>query len=332
MAPTLARPRQVTFAGWMIMIGSAVVVFSAFERIAGLRTIESQDSVREFLSKPPGEDLGLSLAQALDLIQLLSLVAGACATAAGILGFWVLKGSKQARVGLAFLAVPLLIAGLATGGFVSSLVAVSAAMLWLQPARNWFAGRPPPTPPARPTPEPPVAPLAGTPPPAPTEPVPWPTPYGTRQAARQPARPPAVVWACVLTWVFSGLVLVGLGLTVLVLIASPDLLFDELHRQNPDLADQGMTDGEIRGATFAMAGLFLPWCVVASGFAVQAFRRVPWGRRALLICASVAGAVSLLGMFASAVLVIPFVATVATVALLSRPEVRAWYAATPSAR
>ena len=326
MATTLARPRQVTFAGWMIMIGSAVVVFSAFERIAGLRSIESQESVTEFLSKPPGEDLGLSLDQVLDLIQVLSLVAGACATAAGILGFWVLKGSKQARVGLTVLAVPLLIAGLATGGFVSSLVAVSALMLWLQPARNWFAGRPPPTPPALPAPAPAMAQHAETPPPAPTEPVPWPTPYGTRETAPRLARPPAVVWACVLTWVFSGFVLVGLGLTVLVLIASPDLLFDELHRQNPDLADQGMTDGEIKAATFAMAGLFLPWCVVASGFAIQAFRGVPWGRRALLICASVAGAVSLLGMFASAIMVLPFVATVATVALLSRPEVRAWFA------
>ena len=327
MATTLARPRQVTFAGWMIMIGSAVVVFSAFERIAGLRSIESQESVIEFLSKPPGEDLGLSLDQMLDLIQVLSLIAGACATAAGILGFWVLKGSKQARVGLTVLAAPLLIAGLATGGFVSSLVAVSALMLWLQPARNWFAGRPPPAPPALPAPAPAMAQFAETPPPAPTEPVPWPTPYGTREAAPRLARPPAVVWACVLTWVFSGFVLVGLGLTVLVLIASPDLLFDELHRQNPDLADQGMTDGEIKAATFAMAGLFLPWCVVASGFAIQTFRGVPWGRRALLICASVAGAVSLLGMFASAIMVLPFVATVATVALLSRPEVRAWFAA-----
>src|SRR5688500_11438574 len=119
MATTLARPRQVTFAGWMIMIGSAVVVFSAFERIAGLRSIESQYSVREFLSKPPREDLGLSLDEMLDLIQVVSVVAGACATAAGILGCWLLKGSKQARVVLTVLAVPLLIAGLATGGFVS---------------------------------------------------------------------------------------------------------------------------------------------------------------------------------------------------------------------
>ncbi len=324
MASTLARPRQVTFAGWMIMIGSAVVVFSAFERIAGLRSIESQDSVREFLSKPPGEDLGLSLDQVLDLIQVLSLVAGASATAAGILGFWVLKGSKQARLALVVLAVPLLATGLATGGFVSSLVAVSAVMLWLQPARNWFEGRPPPTPREPRQVAVPVAPAVQQPP-APTEPVAWPTPYGTRPPAPQPARPSAVVWACVLTCAFCGIVVAALGVTVLVMLASPDALFEELHRQNPDLADQGLTDSEIRTASLITAGVILPWCAAASGFAIQAFRRVRWGRRALLISASVAGAVSLVGLFASPIMVLPLGAAVATVALLARPEVRAWY-------
>jgi hypothetical protein len=49
----------------------------------------------------------------------------------------------------------------------------------------------------------------------------------------------------------------------------------------------------------------------------------------LLVSAGVAGGVSLLGMFASTIMVLPFVAAVVTVALLSRPEVRAWYDAPP---
>ncbi|HET9420668.1 MAG TPA: hypothetical protein VFO49_05995 [Nocardioides sp.] len=335
MAATPQRPRQVTLAGWMIVVGSAVVVFSAFERVSGLRSIESQEAVADFVSEPPGDGLGLSVDQVLDLIQMLSLVAAACATAAAILGVWVLKGSKQARLALAVLALPLLVTGLATGGIVSSLVAVAAVMLWVQPARNWFEGRPPPTPPVALTP--PVAPQAGqpaapppaapaeTPPAPPPVAVPWPPP----PVARPTARPPAVIWACVLTWVCCGLVVVGLGLTVLVLLVAPDLLFDELHRQNPDLADQGLTDSEIKVASFVTAGLFVPWALVAAGFAVQAFRRLAWGRRALMLSAGAAGVVSLLGLFASAVMVLPFVAAVVTVALLSRPEVRAWYAAPP---
>jgi hypothetical protein len=140
-----------------------------------------------------------------------------------------------------------------------------------------------------------------------------------------PARPPAVIWACLITWTTCTIVVVGLAVTVLVLLLTPDALFDELHRQNPDLADQGLSDSDIRAASFATAGLFLPWCLAAVGFAVQAFRRVAWGRRGLLISAGVAGGVSLLGMFASAIMVLPFVAAVVTVALLSRPEVGAWF-------
>jgi hypothetical protein len=333
MAPTPIRPRQVTLAGWMIVIGSAVVVFSAFDRVSGLRSIESQESVGNFLSEPPGDELGLSVDQALDLIQALSLVAGACATAAAILGIWALRGSKQARLVLAFLAAPLLLTGLATGGLVSSLVAVAAAMLWVQPARNWFEGRPPPAP---------VPPPIGASPP-PTAPTPPSTPTPTAQIVEwppaapawlpppapvtRPARPPSVIWACVLTWACCAMVALGLGLTVLIMLTSPDLLFDELHRQNPELADQGMTDGEIEAASYVSAAVFGPWCLVAAGFAIQVFRRVGWARRALLISAAVAGAICLLGLFASALMVVPFVAAVATVALLARPEVRAWFAA-----
>ncbi len=322
MAATPTRPRQVTLAGWMIVVGSAVVIFSAFERVSGLHSIESQEAVSNFLSEPPGDGLGLSVDQVLDLVQLLSLVAGACAAAAAVLGWWVLKGSKGARLALAILALPLLITGLATGGVVSSLVVAAAVMLWVQPARNWFEGRPPPTLPAAPV----VGPPSMTPPPeAGTEHPPVAVPVFAARPV--PARPQAVVWACVLTWACCALVVVGLGVTVLVLLIAPDLLFEELHRQNPDLADQGLSDGQIEVASYVTAGLFVPWALVAAGFAVQAFRRVVWGRRALLISAAAAGAISLLGMFASTIMVLPFVAAVVTVALLSRPEVRAWYAA-----
>ena len=335
MAPTPTRPRQVTFAGWMIMLGSAVAVISAFDRVSGLRSIESQEAVREFLSEPPGDGLGLTVGQVLDLIQLLSLVGAACATAAAILGWWVLQGSKQARLALAILAGPLVLTGVVTGGLVSALVAASAVMLWLQPARNWFEGKPPPEPAT-----PPAAAEAPTafqqPAPPPSAPPPYPQPFGqqppppvwvTQPAMIRPARPSAVVGACVLTWICSAVVVLGLGATVLAMLLAPDLLFDELHRQNPELAREGLSDGEIRTATYVSAAVFVPWCLVAAAIAVQALRRRRWARTALLVSAAAAGAVSLLGMVASPITLIPFVACVATVALLTRPEVRAWYAA-----
>jgi hypothetical protein len=327
MAPTPTRPRQVTLAGWMIILGSAVAVLSAFDRVAGLRSIESQESIREFLSEPPGDGLGLSVGEVLDLIQLLSVVGAACATAAAILGWWVLQGSKQARLALAVLAVPLVLTGVVTGGLVSALVAAAAVMLWLQPARNWFEGRPPPTPATAPAPAPQAPPPSAPPayphqfgqPPAPV--------LGTQPAMVRPARPPAVVGACVLTWICSAAVVLGLGATVLAMVLAPDLLFDELHRQNPELAEEGLSDGDIRAATYVSAAVLIPWCLVAAVLAVQALRGRRWARTALLVSAATAGAISLLGMLASAVTLIPFVACVAAVALLTRPEVRAWYAA-----
>lgn len=321
MTSTPTRPRQVTFAGWMIMLGSGIVVLTAFDRVAGLRSIESRETVADFLSKPPGSDLGLSVEQVLDLIHVFSLVGAACATAAAILGYWVLKGSKQARLALAVLVVPLVLTGLATGGLLSALVAAAAVMLWLQPARNWFEGKPAPQPPPLPAAP---APGASGPPPLVREAVPWPDPVPVPTRPRQ-ARPPAVVGACVLTWVCTAAVVLGLGMTVLAMLIAPDVLFDELHRQNPDLADQGLSDSEIRTASYVSSALLLPWCVAAGVFAIQAFRGRPWARLALVVCAGAAGALSLVGIFASAVTVIPFVACVATVALLSRPEVRSWF-------
>jgi hypothetical protein len=85
-----------------------------------------------------------------------ALVVGACAAAAAILGWFVMQRQKSARVALSIVAVPLFVAGLIAGGFLTSMVAVCAAVLWTKPSRDWFNGLEPPrreerrTPPARP--------------------------------------------------------------------------------------------------------------------------------------------------------------------------------------
>lgn len=140
---TLPRPRQVTMAAWMIIGGSLLVVLTVFDRMAGLNSLDTREAITLFLSEPPGDGLGLSVSEAIATIRVLSMVAGACAAAAAILGFHVLRRHKGARIALTVLAVPLFLTGFATGGFLSSLVAASALMLWLEPSRDWFAGRPP---------------------------------------------------------------------------------------------------------------------------------------------------------------------------------------------
>ncbi|WP_126688229.1 hypothetical protein [Nocardioides ferulae] len=137
---TPTRPRQVTVAAWLIMVGSVVVVLSVFERVSGLRSLETRKAVDRFLAEPPGDGFGMSTESVLDLLHVVSLVAGACAAAMAILGYQLLRRSKAARLMLSVLAVPVFLTGLVAGGFMSSLVAAATAMLWFQPSRDWFDG------------------------------------------------------------------------------------------------------------------------------------------------------------------------------------------------
>ncbi|WP_309649044.1 hypothetical protein [Nocardioides sp.] len=345
----LERPRQVTFAAALIMGGSALIVASVFERIAGLGTLETQQAIDTFLAEPPGDGLGLSAASVESILRVLCMVAGATATATAILGFHVLKRTRSARLGLAVLAVPLFVSGMAVGGFLASLVVASSVMLWFQPSKDWFdgivrrpadaertvgpgagrAGQPvePPAPPSGPravqgfgsapsTTSSPAGLATATLPPR----------HQASDTARPVARPGAVLWACLVTWGVCGLGMIFMALSVLTLLAVPDLVFDEIDRQSPDLAAEGLSRSSIITGTYVSASIVLLWGAAAVTFAVLTFRRVAWGRTALMICAGVAGVVCLVGSLFSIVLALPFVACTATFALLMRPEVRAWFA------
>lgn len=362
-------------AGWMIIGGSLLVVVTVFERMAGVNDLETRDAIEQFLSQPPGDGLGLDVPAVQSLIRVFSMIAGACAAAAAILGFHVLRRHKGARLALTVLAVPLFLSGLVADGFLSSLVAASAVMLWLEPSRDWFAGRaprprpeperreagrpeqlppsappgataPPPTAPPAPAAsgprphegfgtsasapvEPPAqqtAPAPGGPPPATAYP-----PYGQPYAApyARPARPAAVVTAAILTWVFAGLTALLLGAAALLMLTSPDLMFDEMHRQDADLAAQGITDRSLQVAIYVLAAVTVVWAALVSAAAVVlVVRRKEWARLAVLFSAGVAAMFCILGLLSGAFLmVVPLLGAVATFALLLRPEVRAWVSA-----
>ncbi len=155
-------------AGWMIMGGSVLVVATVFETITSLNTLETREAVSQFLSEPPGEGLGLDVPGALLVLRTVSMVAAGCAAVAAVLGFHVLRRNRSARLGVTVVAIPLFFTGMVTGGFLSSVVAASALLLWLEPARNWFDGVPAPPSPERAA--------AGWPPPTPQSPEPPPSP------------------------------------------------------------------------------------------------------------------------------------------------------------
>jgi len=362
-------------AAWMIMVGSVVVVALVYDRIAGLHSIETRDAVESFLAQPPGADLGLDVDGVLTIIRTLSMIAAGCATAAAILGFHVLRRSRSARLGLTILAVPLFLTGMVTGGFVAAVIAASAAMLWLQPARSWFSGEPVParsgqgrsdggrsdggrsaagSPPvgrhsARlpgPVSGGPVSggPVSGGPvsggrpaehpygeQPAPTS-HPWPAADPSRSTARSAypipqQRPTAVTGACLITWALCGLGIVAMTLSALVFAGDADYLLDQARRQQPELTEQGVTDEMLLGATFAMIGVAVLWCLAAIVVAVFAFRGHEWARLTLVVSASVVVVGSLTGAAMGAVLLfIPLVGAAVSIGLLARPDSRLWFA------
>jgi len=332
----LPRPRQVTLAAGLVMGASGMLVVSVFERLGDLRSIESRLAIEEFINQPPGSDLGLDLESVLDLLYVVSMVAAGLATAAAILGFHVLKRSRSARLGLSVLALPLFLCGLVTGGFLASVVAASVAMLWLSPARHWFAGTTPEPIPSTPTPAPPpptAPPLPPLPPPGPpaTQPPPaWPA-YAASQPppwvpapAPPPRRPTAVAAACAITWACCALAALMSLLLVGVLTADPDGLIAEMHRQNPTLVDQGVSDGALRSASWLTAVVCLVWAVVSGLLAVLAFQRRRWAAIGLAISAAIVGLFCLLGSLLSPPLVVPGLLAAATVTLLLQSSAKRW--------
>ncbi|WP_107773671.1 hypothetical protein [Nocardioides sediminis] len=372
---TQTRPRQTTFAGGMIVLGSVFLLLTVWESITGLRGIESRESVEEFVSEPPGSDLGLTVEGTLQILRAVATVAGVCAAVAAVLGVYALRGHRPARIGLSVLAVPLFLSGIVAGGFMSSIVAVAIALLWVSPSREWFRGDPIPdrTPPEAPRPPvwPPPPPhegssdssdsstgstaggsgSAGGPPVSGSLPAAGPqagsgaqagwtgpqtaTPDRPAQHGTWPSlpstpapdrRPEGVTLAFVLTLVSAGLVLLLTGVSVVVMAVSPDLMWEEVQRQQPDLAEQGVTQGLLQTTTYAMGGFLIVWAAVAIVLAFLTLRRNRGAARALTASAAVSAVLCVIGTFASLLLALPAFASIITVAALRRPEVRAWLA------
>lgn len=171
-------------AGWMIILGSLLVVVSVVEVLTGLRSLQTREAIEAFLAEPPGDSLGLGVEPVLQIMRVAAMVTAGCATAAAVLGWHVLRRNRGARVGLAVLALPLFVTGMLSGGFMSALVAASALLLWLQPARDWFDGKAPVAPPA------PASPATTPPRPTAADPTTGSTTHPPQWPA-PPAAPPA---------------------------------------------------------------------------------------------------------------------------------------------
>jgi hypothetical protein len=254
--------------------------------------------------------------------------------------------------------------GSAAATFWCSGVAAAVLTLWLGPNRVWFGdpapaprsappsplrrgAGPPPAP--RPTDRPPDRPDTGQqpgqqPPPSPfpfgaarpptqtVAPPPWAPPptsaYDERRgrgpAGRGARRPRALLWACVLTWVCTGLASGGLVLSLAKMRHDSDSVVDGLYRRDPQLAEQGLSRHSVLAMLYALSAIVLLAAVAAAVFAILVFLRHHWAWYALVVSASAATLLFLVGSFGSPAAIVLLGACVATIACLVRPEVRSW--------
>ena len=354
--PTEQRPPQVSLASGIVMFASVLVLITAWEQVATLGSLETQEAIDSFLAEPPFSSLGLDLAATRDLLRVTSLVAAGAACATAILGWYVRKPDRSARLGLTIFAVPVFVAGVPSGGLAGAFVAAGTAMLWMMPARQWFAtGRwTPPTPVTKPDPVSRTTPGAAGPGPAvpsgPVQPGPAPRPFGMpggQPGAVRPAaapqvpppswqqrqllhtRPGAMVAAFVLTVVMAGGLLALSLLWIALAGISPEFLMSVLEQQQPQLVEDGMTLQQVQGTVFTYAGAFVVWCVAALVFAGFAMARRDWARRGLMLTAAFSAGGCLVFVLDTVLVVIPAAAAVATVICLRRVEVRRWFALEP---
>lgn len=321
------RPRQVTIGSGMALVSCVLLVLTMLDSMPRMRSVETRDSVREALTSPPGSGLGIDVDTVLGLLRVAVLVTGGLAAAGAVLAIFALQRHRGARVGLTVTGVLLLLIATFVSGLLPVVVLIGASMLWGREARDWFAGREPRTDPHA---------VGAAPVQRAVQPFQAPAQQPFQQPAQQsfqqsfqapgpvadtgPRRPWQVIVATCLTWGFSAVTLLFLGLMLLLLLADQDQLLRALQ-DNPQIAAAGYTDRDLLALMWVIVAGGIFWCLAAAALAVLAFRRVNLGRIGLVVSAvftGVLGAVSLVGL-------VHAMAALAAIVLLFSRDANRWY-------
>lgn len=351
-----ARPLQVTVAGITATTACLLLVLALIDAMTNVRSVESQDSVRRFLSTPPGSSLGLAVSEVISILRGLVLFSGALAAAGAVLGAYTLRRHRGARVGLSVVALLMMFTTTFVAGLLPFFVAVAATMLWRKEARDWFDGKPPapreapperarvipppgvvggaqgaspaPNPYAGPAPSTSSAVHAGTGPPAPYA---GPGSHAVHAApGSRPPRPGAVTAAALLTWVFSAITALVLLVVAIVLVGGPADLVQAFQRE-PQVAAEAPSADQLLAAMWMVVGVGLFWCLAAIALAALAFYGLRAGQVGVIVSAACAALFALVAStstpgFAALLWLLLSMAAIATVVLLLRPESRRFFA------
>lgn len=139
--------------------------------------------------------------------------------------------------------------------------------------------------------------------------------------ARGTSVPVTVKVACILTWVFSGLVALMYLVVLFVLVVAQDRMV-ELVVESPEWQRANLDQDVLVPALWAGVLIFLGWAVGACALAWFAWRRHGWARWMLAFSA---GTTLLVGFFAFPVGVLHQLAAGLTIAGLFSSGAREWY-------
>src|SRR5829696_2045633 len=93
---TPVRPPAVTIASVIVIVGSAFVVLQMWDRIAGLQSVDTRNTLTAYLNGSRLDDAGVDVAQLTRIVRLAAMAAAGCATAMLVLGWHVTRRSHSA--------------------------------------------------------------------------------------------------------------------------------------------------------------------------------------------------------------------------------------------
>lgn len=317
---TTKQPAVVRAATTLIVVSAVVTVIEA---VSTLRNIGSEQTVAELnkgLSMGWATSSHLSITTLQHALEISANVSAVLAAAVAVLAIFARRGSRQSRIALTALALPVLIVCLLATGYAALGMVVGIGLLWTRNARPWFAT-------ASPAQAYAVSPKAAVSPTHAAYPTDAPTPPPPPALVGAP-RPPRVTTAAVVSIVLSSLATVGGALGGIGLIAlhgRPDLRQNVVDRLRDQQISMSLDDLN-RYLTAATAAAAVIALLGALGIVAGALvlRGSPGARIALIVLSSICAVISLVAI-TSFVSVIWLVGAVSVIFGLAASDSVAWF-------
>ncbi len=138
-----SRPREVTVGGLAAVVGSAMALVLLVSTANQLHSSRVTEALTTVVKSEQAATLGLTLEGARELLRYTIMGLAVLSVASLVLGFYVLRRHRSARVVLSVIGGGVGTLALFAGPvawLVSLYIGVSIFLIWSRPARAWFGG------------------------------------------------------------------------------------------------------------------------------------------------------------------------------------------------